>query len=51
MHFSNSPEEQHFSFGGKYPPITPEIRFLSANYVRAHSNYNILCAGIFLLSD
>lgn len=49
MEFSDLPEEQHFSFGGKYPPITPETRFLSANHVRADSNYNILFAGIFLL--
>lgn len=48
MQLSDSPEEQHFSFGGKYPPITPKTRLLFCE-LRAHSNYNILCAGIFLL--
>lgn len=50
MQLSDSPEEQHFSLGGKYPPITPETRFLSANYVPIQTITSCVLE-FFFLSD
>lgn len=49
MQLSDSPEEQHFSFGGKYPPITPETRLLSANYVPIQIITSCVLEFFFLL--